>query len=246
MLNSHEELYRSFLKSSCCLHSEFAGERPYFVTRHSIKSECEFTHDLDLPSYTLLRTSPSISRVIHAADYRTAVVNAPVYVLTPDRPTFESPAGSLSRYVILLVNMFVSSTRNVINPRGNGAICSETQAIKSEMECVQSKLERNLKLLQNHRRKAVERSRAFGAEIHTVAVEALLSASLIRNYREIMWQEWSSHLHEAIIKFKPKLSLTEYLPTADDRLNWQPKSLPSDNLAMEIANGSTATFSSSI
>ncbi|KAJ7438771.1 putative dynein heavy chain [Mycena galericulata] len=34
---------------------------------------------------------------------------------------------------------------------------------------------------------------------------------------------------------KPELSLTEYLSTADDRLSWQYKSLPSDNLTTENA-----------
>lgn len=39
----------------------------------------------------------------------------------------------------------------------------------------------------------------------------------------------------ANIKFKPELSLTEYLSTPDDRLSWQSKSLPSDTLRTENA-----------
>ncbi|KAG6914356.1 hypothetical protein DXG01_000842, partial [Tephrocybe rancida] len=80
-------------------------------------------------------------------------------------------------------------------------LISQTQATKSEMECVQSKVDRSMKLL------------------------ASLSSE----------REWSSHLTEANIKFKPELAFTEYLSTADDRLGWQSKSLPSDNLTTENA-----------
>jgi dynein heavy chain 1 len=56
-----------------------------------------------------------------------------------------------------------------------------------------------------------------------------------QHYREAMWQDWSNHLAEASLKFKPELSFTEYLSTADDHLSWQSKSLPSDNLTTENA-----------
>ncbi|KAJ7449691.1 hypothetical protein B0H11DRAFT_2332048 [Mycena galericulata] len=101
-------------------------------------------------------------------------------------------------------------------------LISETQAIKSEMERVQS--------------------RTFDTEMSIIVGDVLLSAAFLayrgffdQHYREVMWQEWSNHLSEANIKYKPELSLTEYLSTADDRLSWQSKSLPSDNLTTENA-----------
>ncbi|KAG2345278.1 hypothetical protein BDR05DRAFT_908646, partial [Suillus weaverae] len=124
-------------------------------------------------------------------------------------------------------------------------LISETQAIKSEMERVQSKVDRSMKLLESlssEKSRWESGSRTFDAEMSTIIGDVLLSAAFLayggffdQHYREVMWQEWSSHLHEASIKFKPELSLTEYLSTADDRLSWQSKSLPSDNLTTENA-----------
>ncbi|KAG1853246.1 ATP-binding dynein motor region D5-domain-containing protein [Suillus tomentosus] len=84
-------------------------------------------------------------------------------------------------------------------------LISEAQAIKSEMERVQSKVDRTD------------------------------GGFFYQQYCEVMWQECSSHPHEENIKFKPEPSLTEYLSTANDRLSWQSKSLPSDNLTTENA-----------
>jgi len=39
----------------------------------------------------------------------------------------------------------------------------------------------------------------------------------------------------ASIKLKPELGLPGYLSTADDRIDWQPKGLPSDDLGAESA-----------
>jgi dynein heavy chain 1 len=124
-------------------------------------------------------------------------------------------------------------------------LISEIQAIKSEMERVQSKVDRSMHLLESlssERSRWESGSRTFDVEMSTIAGDVLISAAFLaysgffdQHYREIMWQEWSSHLTEANIKFKPDLSLTEYLSTADDRLSWQSKSLPSDNLTTENA-----------
>ena len=124
-------------------------------------------------------------------------------------------------------------------------LISETQAIKSEMERVQSKVDRSMKLLESlssEKGRWESGSRTFDAEMSTIVGDVLVSAAFLayggffdQHYREVMWQDWSNHLLEANIKFKPELSLTEYLSTADDRLSWQSKSLPADNLTTENA-----------
>ena len=124
-------------------------------------------------------------------------------------------------------------------------LISQTQAIKSEMERVQSKVDRSMKLLESlssERARWEAGSRTFDVEMSTIVGDVLLSAAFLaysgffdQHYREVMWQEWISHLNEANIKFKPELSFTEYLSTADDRLSWQSKGLPSDNLFTENA-----------
>jgi dynein heavy chain 1 len=124
-------------------------------------------------------------------------------------------------------------------------LISETQAIKSEMERVQSKVDRSMRLLESlssERSRWESGSQTFDAEMSTIVGDVLLSAAFLayggffdQQYRENMWQEWSSHLTEANIIFKAELSLTEYLSTADDRLGWQSRSLPSDTLTTENA-----------
>ena len=124
-------------------------------------------------------------------------------------------------------------------------LISETQAIKSEMERVQSKVDRSMKLLESlssEKGRWESGSRTFDAEMSTIVGDVLVSAAFLayggffdQHYREVMWQDWSNHLLEANIKFKTELSLTEYLSTADDRLSWQSKSLPADNLTTENA-----------
>jgi dynein heavy chain 1 len=124
-------------------------------------------------------------------------------------------------------------------------LISQTQAIKSEMERVQSKVDRSMKLLESlssERARWEAGSRTFDVEMSTIVGDVLLSAAFLaysgffdQHYREVMWQEWIGHLTEANIKFKPELSFTEYLSTADDRLSWQSRGLPSDNLFTENA-----------
>ena len=64
------------------------------------------------------------------------------------------------------------------------------------------------------------------AEMSTIVGDVLLSAAFLayggffdQAYREGMWHEWTNHLMEANVKFKPELGFTEYLSTADDRLS---------------------------
>ncbi|KAH9046427.1 dynein heavy chain protein 1 [Lactarius hengduanensis] len=124
-------------------------------------------------------------------------------------------------------------------------LISETQAIKFEMERVQGKVDRSMKLLESlssERARWEAGSRTFDVEMSTIVGDVLLSAAFLaysgffdQHYREVMWQEWINHLTEANIKFKPELSFNEYLSTADDRLSWQSKGLPSDNLFTENA-----------
>ncbi|KAI0090006.1 dynein heavy chain protein 1 [Irpex rosettiformis] len=125
------------------------------------------------------------------------------------------------------------------------ALIRETQAIKTEMDRVQGKVDRSMKLLESlssEKSRWELGSRTFDTEMSTIVGDVLLSAAFLayagffdQQYREMMWQDWSTHLADANIKFKTELSLPEYLSTADDRLGWQSKSLPSDNLCTENA-----------
>ncbi|KAI6134168.1 dynein heavy chain protein 1, partial [Pisolithus croceorrhizus] len=117
-------------------------------------------------------------------------------------------------------------------------LISETQAIKSEMERVQSKVDRSMRLLQSlssEKERWEAGSRTFEVEMSTIRRFFAYGGFFDQHYREVMWQDWSNHLVDANVKFKHELSFTEYLSTADDRLSWQSKSLPADNLTTENA-----------
>ncbi|SPO29649.1 cytoplasmic dynein heavy chain 2 [Ustilago trichophora] len=125
------------------------------------------------------------------------------------------------------------------------ALISETQAIKSEMERVQNRVSRSMQLLDSlssEKQRWETGSRTFDDQMSTIIGDALLSAAMLayagyfdQQYRESMWQYWSDHLRQAEIKFKPELSFADYLSTADERLEWQAKSLPADTLCTENA-----------
>lgn len=125
------------------------------------------------------------------------------------------------------------------------ALISETQTIKMEMERVQSKVDRSIKLLESlssEKDRWEESSRTFEAQMSTVAGDALLSAAFLayagyfnQEYRQNLWSIWQHHLSDAGIKFRSDLSIVEYLSTADQRLAWQSHGLPADDLCTENA-----------
>ncbi|KAJ7596607.1 dynein heavy chain protein 1 [Mycena floridula] len=160
--------------------------------------------------------------------------------------SLETQAETTKKQATAIIDMIAELEAKIAKYKDEYALLiSQTQAIKSEMERVQSKVDRSMKLLESlssERERWESGSRTFDTEMSTIVGDVLLSAAFLayggffdQHYREVMWQEWSNHLTEANIKFKTELSLTEYLSTADDRLSWQSKSLPSDNLTTENA-----------
>ncbi|MBW0465869.1 hypothetical protein O181_005584 [Austropuccinia psidii MF-1] len=124
-------------------------------------------------------------------------------------------------------------------------LISETATMRNEMNVVQSKVDRSIRLLESlesEKTRWEAGSATFDTQMSTIAGDVLLSSAFMtyggffdQSYREAMWQGWADHLNQANLKFKPELSLTEYLSTADDRLGWQSKSLPADDLCTENA-----------
>ncbi|GAA5974101.1 hypothetical protein JCM11641_003434 [Rhodosporidiobolus odoratus] len=125
------------------------------------------------------------------------------------------------------------------------ALISETQAIKTEMEKVQSRVDRSITLLDSlgsEKERWEAGSRTFEEQMSTVAGDVLLTSAFVaysgyfdQGYRQSMWQGWADHLSDAGIKYKAELSLSEYLSTADERLEWHARSLPTDELCAENA-----------
>ncbi|EIN13444.1 dynein heavy chain protein 1 [Punctularia strigosozonata HHB-11173 SS5] len=160
--------------------------------------------------------------------------------------SLEEQAENTKKQAAMMVKMISELEASIQKYKEEYALLiSDTQAIKAEMDRVQGKVDRSMKLLESlssERGRWEAGSRTFDAEMSTIVGDVLLSAAFLayggffdQHYREVMWHEWSNHLTEANIKFKPELSFAEYLSTADDRLSWQSKSLPSDSLCTENA-----------
>ena len=124
-------------------------------------------------------------------------------------------------------------------------LISETQAIKSELLRVQSKVDRSMTLLESlssEQERWDKGSRTFETEMSTIVGDVLVCAAFLaysgffdQQYREAMRREWTEHLTEAGIAFKSDLALAEFLSTADERLKWQSHALPADALCVENA-----------
>ncbi|EKM83644.1 hypothetical protein AGABI1DRAFT_50984 [Agaricus bisporus var. burnettii JB137-S8] len=160
--------------------------------------------------------------------------------------SLENQAETTKKQAAAIIDMIAELEMKIAKYKDEYALLiSDVQAIKAEMERVQGKVDRSMKLLESlssERNRWEAGSRTFDVEMSTIVGDVLLSAAFLayggffdQHYREMMWQEWSSHLADANIKFKHELAFTEYLSTADDRLSWQSKSLPSDNLTTENA-----------
>lgn len=160
--------------------------------------------------------------------------------------SLEEQAGSTKQQAVTIIDMIKELESSIKRYKQEYALLiSETQAIKSEMERVETKVNRSLTLLDSLSSERIrwdQSSQTFDVEMSTIVGDCLLSAAFLayggffdQHYRELMWTEWGSHLTEAGIKFKPELSFPDYLSTADDRLSWQSKALPSDTLCTENA-----------
>ncbi len=160
--------------------------------------------------------------------------------------SLEDQAEATKQQAQMMVTMIAELEASIERYKEEYAgLIRETEAIKTEMGRVESKVDRSMKLLESlssEKTRWEDGSRTFDTEMGTIVGDVLLSAAFLayagffdQQYREMMWQEWSAHLSEAGVKFKAELSLPDYLSTADDRLSWQSKGLPSDTLCTENA-----------
>lgn len=125
------------------------------------------------------------------------------------------------------------------------ALVSQTEAIKTEMTRVQSKVDRSLRLLDSlssERGRWEESSKSFEAQIETLVGDVFLAAAFIsygglydQQYRKAMLEDWMFQLASSGIHHKTHNPVAEYLSTADERLQWQQNSLPVDDLCTENA-----------
>jgi dynein heavy chain 1 len=125
------------------------------------------------------------------------------------------------------------------------ALISETQAIKSEMARVQTKVDRSLRLLDSLSSERVRwdaASKSFETQIQTLVGDVVIASAFLaygglydQQFRKSMVDDWLHHMSQSGISCKSDGSVLGYLSSADERLEWQRHSLPADDLCMENA-----------
>lgn len=129
--------------------------------------------------------------------------------------------------------------------REYATLISETEAIKSEMSQVQSKVDRSVRLLDSlssERGRWEEASKSFETQMQTLVGDVLVASAFLayaglydQQFRKNMLDDWSHQLRQSNISCKMEGSILGYLSSADERLRWQRNSLPADDLCMENA-----------
>merc|ERR1719510_2227055 len=125
------------------------------------------------------------------------------------------------------------------------ALISQAEAIKTTLKQVQEKVNRSMGLLQSL---GIEKDRwgltsdNFKLQMTTLIGDVFLSSAFLsyggyfdQQYRNSLFTTWSHHLAAAGISYRADLARTEFLSDPDERLSWQSKSLPSDDLCTENA-----------
>ncbi|XP_038118676.1 dynein heavy chain, cytoplasmic isoform X2 [Culex quinquefasciatus] len=124
-------------------------------------------------------------------------------------------------------------------------LISQAQAIKTDLENVQAKVDRSIALLKSlviERERWEATSETFRSQMSTIIGDVLLSAAFIayggyfdQHYRSNLFSTWCQHLQAANIQFRADIARTEYLSNPDERLRWQANALPTDDLCTENA-----------
>ena len=125
------------------------------------------------------------------------------------------------------------------------ALISQTEAIKTEMARVQSKVDRSMRLLNSLSSERVrweQSSKTFATQMETIIGDVFLAAAFLaysglydQQYRRALLEDWSQHLSSSGLAFKAQNTLSEYLSTADERQQWHEHALPVDDLCTENA-----------
>ncbi|XP_058810234.1 dynein heavy chain, cytoplasmic isoform X2 [Phymastichus coffea] len=124
-------------------------------------------------------------------------------------------------------------------------LISQAQAIKTDLENVQGKVDRSIALLKSlviERERWEATSETFRSQMSTIVGDVLLSSAFLayagyfdQHYRQNLFSTWCQHLHSANLQFRPDIARTEYLSNPDERLRWQANALPADELCTENA-----------
>merc|ERR1719427_2521204 len=124
-------------------------------------------------------------------------------------------------------------------------LISQAESIKSTLKTVQDKVNRSMGLLQSlgiEKDRWQHTSENFKFQMTTIIGDVFLSSAFLsyggyfdQQHRNSLFTTWSHHLEAANISYRADLARTEFLSDPDERLGWQAKSLPTDDLCTENA-----------
>ncbi|XP_028159312.1 dynein heavy chain, cytoplasmic isoform X7 [Ostrinia furnacalis] len=157
-----------------------------------------------------------------------------------DQAQYNVKAGDEVRDLIAQLEKSIASYKEEY-----AQLISQAQAIKTDLENVQAKVDRSIALLKSlviERERWESSSETFRSQMSTIVGDVLLSAAFIayggyfdQHYRQSLFSTWTAHLAAANIKYRADIARTEYLSNPDERLRWQANALPTDELCVENA-----------
>ena len=124
-------------------------------------------------------------------------------------------------------------------------LISQAEAIKTSLKTVQDKVDRSMSLLKSlciEKDRWEKTSENFKTQMTTLIGDVFLSSAFLsyggyfdQTHRNSLFTNWSLHLEAAGVAYRADLARTEFLSDPDERLGWQSKSLPTDDLCTENA-----------
>ncbi|ODQ54001.1 hypothetical protein SAICODRAFT_70683 [Saitoella complicata NRRL Y-17804] len=187
---------------------------------------------------------PLVQWVIAQCDY--SIILEKVGPLREEVDQLEYEAESTKAKAETIIEMIDELEASIAQYKEEyAALISETQLIKQEMQTVESKVNRSATLLESlssEKERWESGSHGFKDQMSTLIGDVLLAAAFLayggfydEQYRRNLYDNWGDHLLQANIKFKEHNPITNYLCTADERLEWQGQGLSNDDLSVENA-----------
>eukprot|EP00040_Diaphanoeca_grandis_P036231 m.230237 g.230237 ORF g.230237 m.230237 type:complete len:4579 (-) comp33576_c0_seq1:2736-16472(-) len=132
-----------------------------------------------------------------------------------------------------------------VTKRNYAKLIAKAQAIQSDLETVETKVERSVRLLGNlegEKTRWSESAAGFETQMGTLVGDSFMASAFLaysgyfdQHDRLLLNREWQSHITAAGIVWDKNLAITKYLSTPDVQLEWKKCKLPDDELCTENA-----------
>lgn len=187
---------------------------------------------------------PLLQWVIAQVDYSSILER--VGPLRDEVQQLEDKANQTKAQAQAITDMIKELEGSIENYKEDYAqLITETQSIKGEMQQVEHKVERSIKLLESlssEKKRWGMNIKEFQSKRDCLAGNCLLSSAFIayagffdQQTRKNLRDGWSLQLEESGITFEEYHSVCDYLANGKQKLQWHENSLPVDDLCVENA-----------